>query len=437
MFAREFAIALRAPVTWFTAGAATLLVGHGYVLAIDLYSAGSRSALNNLLMSREFDPLLGIVRPTLGGLNLSLSLFGALLGARQLAIEKDRHTFYGVLLAQRSVARFVAAKWFASLLAALVPWLGTWVLLGFWRGLGGHLAWIETLLAVSGQLLYAGLTTAIGIAAAAFTASVAQAATLALLCIAATWAVDAADGFSALAWLGGVRAWSPSTYLDPFERGSLQLSALGWFVGAVTGLLGLAAVGCRFDLHGWRKLLSASLATLVLVGACMAPRLLPQLWDLTESRRHSLPPRAAAELAKLPGALHVIVHLDREDGRRRQLEMDFLAKLRLARNDLQVRFPSDERSTPALLEQAAEYGTIIIQLGQRSAMTTSTSRRELTVLIFELAGRPLPDWTQSTYPGYPLVIDGARRTLVLAFSYAVLPLALLLLGLSLTRARRN
>lgn len=437
MLGRDLAGALRAPVTWFTAGAAMLLVGHGYVLAIDLYTAGSRSAWHNVLMSREFDPLLGIVRPTLGGLNLALSLFGPVLGARVLAVEKDRRTFHGALLARGSVTRFVASKWLASGLCALLPWLGVWALSACWVGLGGHLAWCETLLALSGQLLYAGLTTAIGLAAAAFTASFAQAATLALSSIAASWAIDAAEGFSALAWLGGAQAWSPATYLGPLEQGTLQLSSLAWYAAAMFGLFGLACVGCRFDLHGWRKWLGACVIGAALVASCAAARLIPHAWDVSEASRHSLPPLAAAELGALPGRLHFSVQLDREDGRRRQLETDTLAKLRLARPDLRVSFPTDERSTRALLEQEPDYGTIVIELGRRAVTTTSTSRRELTTLIFELAGKPLPDWTQPAYPGYPLIVEGSRRTLALAFSYALLPLVPALLGLLFTRARRK
>jgi hypothetical protein len=437
MLGRELAIALRAPITWFTAAAAMLLVGHGYVLAIDLYTAGSRSALNNVLMSREFDPLLGIVRPTLGGLNLALSMFGPLIGARLVAVEKERRTFHGALLARGSIVSFVASKWIASVLAALLPWLGVWILLLAWIGLGGHLAWSETVLAASGQLLYAALTTAIGVAAAAFTASVAQATALGLLTVAGSWAVDAADGFSALAWLGGAQAWSPATYLAPLEQATLQVSSLGWYAAAVIGLFSLACVGCRFDLHGYRKVGLATVVAVALIASCALVRSIPQAWDVSEAKRHSLPPAAAAKLTELPGALRMRVHLDREDSRRRQLEGDTLAKLRLARPDLHVRFPTDDMSERALLEQDTDYGTIAIQLGDRTATTTSTSRRELTTLIFELAGKKLPDWTPFAYPGYPLVVEGFHRTLAAVVSYALLPGLPALLGLLLARARRE
>lgn len=150
-----------------------------------------------------------------------------------------------------------------------------------------------------------------------------------------------------------------------------------------------------------------------------------------------MPPAAAAALAALPGPLHLSVRLDREDSRRAQLERDTLAKLRLARPDFTLDFPLDAQEAPVALSQADDYGAITIQLGSRSQRTSSTSRRELTTLIFELAGRSLPDWRQPEYRGYPCVIDGLRRRVVIAGSYFLLPLTFFGVGFWLTRARRH
>jgi ABC-type transport system involved in multi-copper enzyme maturation permease subunit len=434
---RELALVFGARATWLTAAAGAVLIGHGFVLAVDLYTAGSRSALENTLMSREFDPLLGIVRPSLGGLYLALSLFGPLVGARAVALEKDRRTFHGRLLASGSPGLFVARKWTAATCGALLPCLAMALLMAMWRLVGGHLAFRETAVALAGQVFYAALVTGIGIAAAAFTRSLSQAATVALLAVAFTWAVDAAEGFSALAWLGTASAWSPTTHLRPFEQGALDLSAIGWFAGALVGLFALAYAGCRFDLHGTRRLAAIAGGAVILLVGCLALGQARSAWDVSEARRHSLPPAAARELRTLSGPLVITANLDREDSRRRQLESDTLAKLRLARPDLRVRFPPDERSVPAALETGDRYGKLVIQLGGRSAETTSTSRREIATLIFELAGRPLPDWTQPEYRGYPLVVDGAPRRLVLVVSYLGLPLLLLIAGAATTFNRRK
>jgi len=50
MLRRELAIVLRARITWAAAALSALLVGHGFVLAVDLFSAGSRSALATLAL---------------------------------------------------------------------------------------------------------------------------------------------------------------------------------------------------------------------------------------------------------------------------------------------------------------------------------------------------------------------------------------------------
>lgn len=434
---RELALVFGSRVTWLTAAVAAVLVGHGFVLAVDLYTAGSRSALENTLMSREFDPLLGIVRPSLGGLYLALSLFGPLVGARALALEKDRRTFYSRLLATGSAPAFVARKWLAALAGTLLPWVATLVIILVWRLMGGHVAPAETAVALLGHLLYAAFVAGIGLAAASFARGFAQAATAALLAVAFTWAVDAAEGFSALAWLGTAAAWSPTTHLRPFEQGALDLRAVGWFLGALGGLFALTCTGCRFDLHGPRRLGAVAAAALVLVVGCVTLRRIPSAWDASEALRHSLPPAAARELRTLPGRLTITANLDREDSRRRQLESDTLAKLRLARPDLTVRFPPDERNAPAALDAGEGYGRLIIRLGDRTAETTSTSRREIVTLIFELAGRTLPDWTQPQYAGYPLVIEGGKRRFVLLASYLALPALFLVAGIGLTTNRRR
>ncbi len=242
MLRRDLAAVLGARATWVAASAGALLIGHGFVLAVDLYSAASRSVQAHTLLASEFDPLLGIFRPTLGGLTLTLSLFGPLIGARALAMEKDRRTFYTDVLRVGAAWRFVGRKWLAAMVAVALPWCATGLLVGLWRIVGGHVAVGEVLLALGSQLLYAALVVSIGTAAAAFAPGVSQAVTTALVAVAVTWAIDAANGFSALAWLGGAAAWSPTTYLAPLEHGTLSAGAAGWFIATTAGILALATV---------------------------------------------------------------------------------------------------------------------------------------------------------------------------------------------------
>ena len=437
MLRRELAIALRSRLTWLQAALAALLVGHGFVLAVDLYSAGSRSVHQSALMAREFDPLLGIVRPTLGGLYLSLSLLGPLVAARMLALEKERGSLHALLLQTGSPVRVLGAKFLAANAAVGLQLVAPLCLLVVWQSLGGHLDWSETSVPLLAYMLYLSLIAALALMAAAWTATLAQAVTLALLLVITSWAIDASEGFAALAWLGRALDWSVTTHLVPFEHATLGVGAVAWIAALVAGSMSYAWLGLRRDLS-WIQLGCAALAILLATAAvCVVAQADGRAWDLSEYARASLPPAVIRELRALPGPLAIDVWLDRDDARRRQFEIDALAKLRLARPDLNVRAPLDERSTPSEADRAAGYGRIVVHVGQRTRETYSTSRRELATLMFELAGRPTPSFAQHEYPGYPLSVDAERRAYLMVCAYVGLPLALLVAGWFFTRPSRR
>lgn len=429
MLRRELAIVFRARITWLQAALSALLVGHSFILAIDLYTAGSRSALANRLMSREFDPLLGIVRPTLGGVYVAVSLLGAVVAVRPLAIEKERRTLHGLLLQTASPLRVLAAMAFAGAMSLALVIIAPLALFALWVCLGGHLAFAETAVSLLGQALYILLIAAVGIAAASWTGTLAQAATATLVVIAGSWAIDAAEGFSALAWLGRALEWSVSTHMTPLERGILPLGDALWMTATALGALAVAYAGMRFDLRRRERAGGVGLALAFIALAGIAANRVRLGIDATEMQRLSLPAPVIAGLRGLPGPIALDVYLDRDDARRRQLEGDVITKLRLARPDLEVRTPTDAQTAPALTERDDDYGRVVIRLGDETRVTRSTSRKEIVTLVFEAAGQPLPDWSAADYPGYPLVVDGARRTAAVVIAYIGLPMAYLLAGL--------
>ena len=434
MFARELAIVLRAPVTWLQAVLAALLVGHGFVLAIDIYSAGSRSALAGRLMSREFDPLLGLVRPTLGGLYLALSVLGPLVAARPLAVEKERRTLGALLLQTGAPIRLAVTKAVAALAGVALQLVAPLILFAAWWGVGGHFGAAETAVAVLAYVFYLALVTAVSIAAAAWTDTLAQAATVAVLVIAVSWAIDASEGFAALAWLGRALDWSVTTHLGPMERGTVAVGACLWMAVMTLGALALACLGLRWDLDRRRRLAAAVLILLATTTAGALAHRVRSGFDVTEDRRASLPAAAVQGLRTLPAPVGIEVWLDRDDARRQQLESDTLAKLRLARSDLEVTTPTDGRPEPEEAARDDDYGRIVVHVGSAERETRSTSRREIVTLLFEAAGRPPPDWSQPDYPGHPIVIDGTRRTVLVMLAYLGIPLALLGVGWRATRS---
>lgn len=436
MLRREFAIAMGARITWWAAAAGALLIGHGFVLAVDLFSAGSRSVAADLLMAREFDPLLGIVRPTVGGLYVTVALLGSVVAARVTSIERERHTLLPLILQTGRPAALVLAKFLAALLACGLQLGVVVLLLTMWRVVGGHLAAAEVLVSLLGHALFIVVTAAVGTAAAMWGRSLAQATIITMAMVMASWAIDAADGFTALAWVAELSNLSVINQLAPFEKGTLVLGCALWFILVAAGALALAYLGTRFDVRH-RSVMAALVALLTAAAALYVPHVRAGV-DLTQDARASLPPAAALALAALPSPPTLDIYLNREDSRRRQLESDVLAKLVLARPDLVIRLPLD-RATDDALEGAADdgYGRIVVHGAASTLETRSTSRRELTTLIFESYGLPLPDWSQPAYPGHPCVVDGTERTALLAWAYLGVPGLLVLGGWLVARPTRR
>jgi hypothetical protein len=296
----------------------------------------------------------------------------------------------------------------------------------------------ETGVALLGYGLYAGLIAAMSLMAAAWTATLAQAATLSLLLVVTSWAIDASEGFAALAWLGRALAWSTTTQLSPMEHGTLAVGSCAWMVVVSAGALGAGWVGLRYDLSALARGLLLVLVLVVTAAGCVVAQGMHRGFDLTETERASLPPAIVRGLRALPGGLVLDVWLDRDDARRQQLESDALAKLRLARPDLEMRAPTDRETAPTQGQREPGYGRIVLHVGAKIRETYSTSRRELVTLIIEAAGRPLPDFSQPEYRGHPLVVEGSRRSFLAAVAYVGAPAALLLLGWFCVRpGRRN
>ncbi len=437
MLRRELAIVLCARGTWLIAALAALLIGHSFVLAIDLFAAGSRSVQSGGLMSREFDPLLGIARPTLGGLYLSLSLLAPLVAARSIAVEQERRSLRVLLLQTAMPVRLLVAKYLAACAGVSLLLLPVLLCLGMWRVSGGHLFTLETAVALLGHVLYLLLLTAVGCAAATWTSSVAQATALTLLAVLGSWGIDAAEGFSALSWLSAAADFSLTPHLQPFERGIFSLRDAAWFLSLTLGALALALTGLRFDVRTGKRVLSTLLIVIVTALLLRGTTKLSAAYDCTEERRNSLPKDTEHALQQMGGTLSLAVSLDREDARRRLIDSDVISPLRLARPDLRVKYPLDDGSDRVGSTHNETYGQVTLCIDSQCKDSYSTQRRELVTLLFEIAGQRMPQWLSTSYRGYPFVVEGTARAVILFLSYGFFPVLLGCAGLVLTRRRRR
>jgi hypothetical protein len=250
-----------------------------------------------------------------------------------------------------------------------------------------------------------------------------------------SWAIDAAEGFAALAWLGGASAWSIERRLEPFQRGVVSVASIAWLVTATAGAVTLALIGARFDIPRGRRVTVAAGTLLTCAVMLLAVGRSHRAFDWSEQRRASLPLTAVDALRALAQPITITVYLDRDDSRRRQLEVDVLSKLLLARPDIDVRTPLDDAAAVAESSHERDYGRIVIQVGAATRETRSTSRREITTLVFEAAEQSPPEWSSPPYPGYPHVSEGGHRNALALFAYLGVPLTLLGTGYLLTRRR--
>jgi hypothetical protein len=383
------------------------------------------------------DPLAGIVRPTVGGAELALALLAPLVATRVLAIEKERRSFRPLALAEGSIPRVLVTKLVAAVAGCLLFTLPVLAALAAFAVLGGQLDLVEILPVLLGHILYLLVVVAVSMAAAAWTETAALAATVVILFSVASWALDAAEGFAALAWLGPIARWSLASRLAPFDRGLISVEALLALAATAAGATAAALVGVRFDWSARRRLFGAAAVVGVTALALAGTTLARRTYDLTEERRASLPPDTVAALRAIEEPLAIEVWLDAEDSRRRQVDSDVLSKLRLARGDIRITFPLDARESVAAGSHDDRYGVLVLHAGQSSRETRSTSRREIVTLLFDAAGRGLPPWTQPEYPGHPAVIEGTRRTVAALLAYAVVPGLLLLVGAILSRSHQR
>jgi hypothetical protein len=432
---RELTIAFRARVTWVVATLAALLVGHGFVLALNLYAAASRSVMSGALMQREMDPLAGILRPTLGGVELAVTLFVPVLAARLLAVEKERRSFGALALSVGSPTRVVAAKLLAAGAASLVVVAPAFMLVAAFCAMGAHLDPIETALALGAHVLHACFIAAVSVAAAAWSRTVAQATTMALVVAIAPWMIDAGEGYTALAWLGPLESMSVMRVLAPLEEGVLALGSICWLGIATAAAVVLAVVGGRFDLSPVRRVVCAAMTAIAALVLVTVARSAPA-YDWTEYRRASYPPAVVDALRAIGEPIVIAAWFDREDSRRRQLERDVFGKLQLARANVRVTFPLDERRSSAY-ERGEDYGRLLIRVGSHEGETRSTSRREIAVRIFEIGGRDIPSFDQVPYPGYPAAWDAARLRFAGLFAYGLMPCMVLIIGVLATRRRKE
>ncbi len=395
---------------WLMLLASGFLLGHAFITAVDLYAEASGSGGGPAALAQGLSPLDGILIPTFGAYDLAATLLLPFVCIRLVAQEKASGA--SKLLLQFPIQPGVRMALKATML--LIAWVLSWLpglgAILLWKVYGGHISLPEVLNLLLGHALRAWIAIGVAMAAAAFTDGAASAAILSLAFTCGTWALEFVAAVQG-GWLQTVAAFTPSSALRGFEQGLLSVpAALVVFVAGATAIA-LAAAWTPLGMSPSRRLLR--LIPVALCGAilCLGAGNLKGSLDMSENRRHSFPPTDEALLRTIPGTLTVTVNMAAEDPRLQDLEQGVLAKLsRVMRVEV---VKASKGRTGLFASHSERYGEVWYRLGKKEIMNRSTTEPIILSQIYELAGMPTPEATDSArYPGFPLVARPKGAALV-------------------------
>jgi hypothetical protein len=420
ILAQELRALLAAPSLWLMLAVLAMLTGYSFIQAVHLYGEASRTALAYPEMAAGLHPLDGVFIPTFGACYLAETLLVPFVAIRLVGLDKQSQTLKLLLQLPCSPARFVGLKGTAMFLAWLTSLVPAALALFFWHHLGGHIFWPEILAILLGHALYVLVIITLSLAAATISSSL---PTAAMLCLAVTlgfWALDfAASSQGAL--LDLLKKFSLPSLLRQCETGLILPETVGAFLALGLFFFLLASIFLHPG-QGRSRQIWFSAATLLGAGLLFAVTVnLPGFLDLTETRRHSLPPEISQALRRIKGPIRITLHLRPEDSRRQDLEQGLLARLQRTLPNLQISSTADGQSMFAASGES-DYGLIEYEYQGRHDQSYSNSSEEILTILFGLARLKMPPRQTSAAQGYPLVADAGAAGW---WFYLVLPLVCL------------
>ena len=405
------------------------LVGVSFISAMHIYA--EVSGLNGTAagVGEALSPLIGVWAPTFSACELAAVFLLPFVAIRIVA--GDRQSGALKLELQRGMSPFVriAAKAIVALggwLIAMLPPLSAILL---WKSYGGITHPPELATLIGGHILNAGLTIALGAAAASVTEHPSTAAILTLSVTVGTWIVNFFAAVQGGFW-ERVATYPPAAIVADFQHGLVRLDTLliatlltlaGLSVAAVWQVLGKPEARRAYESAG--LILIATLA----IAACSSAR---ATWDTSENRANSFPVADERALRQIHEPLKIVAHLAPEDPRRSDLEHRALAKLRRILPNLEVEYVS--ATSIGLFEQtSAGYGEIRYSIGNRSATSRVTTAEGVLETIYALAGvTPPSDADEPVFRGHPLAVRSSGAP---AIFYGVWPGLTLLAGFLVRR----
>ncbi len=396
---------------------ASFIIGNSFVMAVDLYSNASKAAIGDPLYASGFEPTPGVFVPTYGGLFMLFSLFLPFVIIPLISTEKKNNTLSILAQLPFDFKSILGTKVISSILFVFFVLALTIPSFIIWKIYGGHIAYGESFTLLFGYILYGLIIISISLCFSALFENTANAAIFAVATIIASWVIDFAKSAntSNLALL--FSRYTFTKMLKPFESGVLSLRAMLYFILLSALFLSLSYTFLRFDLrHRW-KWISSIIIMFTLIMPLVAK--INVNVDVTESHKNSFAPHIAKALEKVHN-LEIDIYLRKTDSRYKDYEQDFLEKLNLIKSDIRIK---------TMIGDALDnnYGLFIYKVNGKTESTYSNSEEEIFPIIFGLAGINIRKKNGNNFPGYPLVVDAGKLTVVRYVYYLIMPLVFLLI----------
>ncbi|BBB33467.1 hypothetical protein TTHT_2026 [Thermotomaculum hydrothermale] len=397
----------------------SFFAGNSFLTAVDLYSKGSMSALNDNLYSAAFEPVYGVIVPAFGSLFIAFSLILPFAIISLLSGERENNTLYlsyqsGYTFSQTLFSKFLTG--FFAVLLSIVLYIPLFV---FWLLQGGHLPLSEVLLLISGYTLYGLAIVSISLFSASVFKSISSASIFSFFFVVGSWVIDFLKSQSFSKIVIKLSSFTLSSRLKDFENGIFSLSSLLYFIFLIFLFALLGYLFLRFDLKYRAGLIAlvivVSLFVFMFIGSISFKR------DLTESRRNSFQPQIADAVKKLPD-VKIKLYFRKTDSRFIDYDENFLERFLMVKPDTEVIFVKGE-------ELEKDYGKFVYSVktksGWKSESTYSNSNEEAFIILSKLSGVKIDFNADNSYKGYPLVLKGKNLKIISVLYYFVFPLVFL------------
>ncbi len=405
----------------------SIIITYSFYSAVDLYSKASASAVNNPLYASGFEPVPGVFVPTLGGLFIVLSLIAPFIFIHVISTEKRNNTITLIAQFPVSLLAIYTVKYIASIIFLFIIIISLSPIFFVWIFLGGHLPINETLILISGYILYGMLIISISFFTASLFDNSSKASMAALFIIMFSWFLDFGKDMNILPYIEKISKWSLTNQLKIFENGIFSLQSVIFFILLISLFFYLAYIFFNFSIRYRIRLILITILSFMFL--FWMDSKININFDLTESRRNSFSSEETKFLKSLP-PIKIDVYLEKTDSRAKDYESDFLKKLKLIKRDVKVNYMEGK-------ELDKNYGIFKYTIEGKSDTTYSTSKEEIFPILEQLSGiKIIKNSSNKRFKGYPLVVTGHWSMPFVIFYIVLLPLGIFIIYLK-NNLRRN